>query len=505
MSPNSTTQYGGRSKSLHAAFLVILISLIAVGGTLGGFFIGRYTSRDPYIRKASSLLTIENNGTNLYQSIRSGLDEPLTAQAMAKLYGVSAEDRDALAERLKTVAWVPPYRPAPFVGHMARPVLGSNPHINILGFRDGRQSYFTKPDHTVRVFITGGSTAWGSGAPSQQQTISYLLEQILNERVSSTTGYKYEVINTAFPGWSTTQEKLLIQQRLVDMHPDVVLMFSGNNDVHWALQGRDIRWFYSYQDQNYMMLLNELYQSSGHSEMTFNLPASSIPVACSELALLTARNVEEAARATDRVKSRLIFALQPNVVSTAKRLSPREQRLPELQNKSFWDVCYQGLRDRLGRIGAPNYRLLDLSRSFGGIGDNTELFVDSYHFADLGNRLVAEALADQIDWRSILPGPAVLDKREPLQIISFEPTQSVAGKPFNQQADGTSAMRLIPNRVNPNLLVVFDQSVLPTVIAKDAITASISTSLYAAKGPHQIYLADSMTGEVSQTVVFQSR
>ena len=30
-----------------------------------------------------------------------------------------------------------------------------------------------------------------------------------------------------------------------------------------------------------------------------------------------------------------------------------------------------------------NYRLLDLSRSFAEINDETEMFVDSYHFADL--------------------------------------------------------------------------------------------------------------------------
>ncbi|MFS8085326.1 MAG: SGNH/GDSL hydrolase family protein, partial [Acidobacteriota bacterium] len=489
MSANSSKQSPQTTRPRHLVGLSILISLIAVGGTLGGFFIGRQTSSDAYVKKVGALLAIENNGTTLYQALGNKLDDPLTAQALAKLYGVPVGDRDALAQRLRSVAWLPPYRPAPFVGHMARPMLGADPHINILGFRDDRESYVTKSDQTVRIFITGGSTAWGSGASSQKNTISYLLEQILDERMSPATGYRYEVINTAFPGWTTTQEKLLIQQRLVDMHPDVIIMFTGNNDVHWSREQRDIRWLYGPMDQNYMTLLNELYRSSGHPEWTFAVPVSSRPVACSDLAEITARNVAEAASSADRAGVHLIFALQPNIVSTAKRLSRREQQLPEVQHKTFWDACYQALRDRLGRISARNYRLLDLSRSFGDIGEDTEVFVDSYHFADLGNRRIAEALANQIDWSSIKPGPAVIyDGAERLKIISFDPTESAAGEPFNQQSDGTSAMRVIPSSINQNLLVVFDQSVLPTTVANNALTASVPASLYAAKGEHRVYV-----------------
>lgn len=513
MSTNWSEEPTHTPRPLHRVVLSLVISLIAGCGTLGGFLIGRHITEDEFIRKVSTQSGVENTSLvaagnaplSLSQVLGKGIDDPLTAQALARMYDVPVEDRDELAHRLSHVAWIPPYRPAPFVGHMARPFFGDDLHINILGFRDERQSYVSKPDRTVRIFMTGGSTAWGSGASSQRKTISYVLERILNEGVSRITGYQYQVVNTAFPGWSTTQEKLLIQQRLVDLHPDVVLMFSGNNDVHWARDGRDIRWFYGPMDQNFMMLVNELYKSSGHSEWTFALPASSHPVACSDLALITARNVEDAAIAADRVKAHLIFALQPNVVSTGKRLSKREQQLPEVQNKPAWNSCYQAMRDGLGRISARNYRLLDLSRSFSEIDDDTEVFVDSYHFADLGNSVIAQALADKIDWRSIVPGPAVLANTEPLKIIHLDPIESRAGKPFNQQSDGMSSTRIIPSRINKNLLVVFDHSVLPTVIANDAIIVSIPAALYATKGEHKIYVVDSMTGEASPSVVFHSR
>ena len=66
-------------------------------------------------------------------------------------------------------------------------------------------------------------------------------------------------------------------------------------------------------------------------------------------------------------------------------------------------------------------------------------------------------------------------------------------------------LRVIPNRTNKNLLVVFDHSVLPTNIAADAVTALLRRSDYETKGEHTIYLVDGMTGETSNQVIFKSR
>jgi lysophospholipase L1-like esterase len=390
------------------------------GAVFGGFLIGRNITHDAFIEKVSGQGSVEGTtlisaGTaplSLLQVLGKGVDDPLTARALASAYDVPAGDREALVQRLRDIVWMPPYRPAPFVGHMAAPFSGDDLHINVLGFRDERQSYVTKPEGTVRIFITGGSTAWGSGASSQKNTIAYVLEQILNERVGRATGYHYEVINAAFPAWTTTQEKLLIQQRLVDMLPDAVIMFSGNNDVHWSLSGRDIRWFYSYMDENYVMLLNEMYKSGGHPEWAFSVPMSSHPVECLDTGRTSAQNVEDAAFAADRVNARLFFALQPNIVSTAKRLTEHEQEILTSQNKAYWDSCYQILRDALSGVSAPNYQMLDLSRSFGELGENRELFIDSYHFTDTGNRLIAQALADQIDWNAVVPSGSAAAKRK---------------------------------------------------------------------------------------------
>ncbi|MDP8983073.1 MAG: hypothetical protein M3O35_21055 [Acidobacteriota bacterium] len=485
---------------MQKAALSIFISVMAAAGAVGGFLIGRWASQDEYVRKTSTLLATQNTVTTLGDVLGGQIDDRETAEALSKLYDVRVGDRDALAKRLRLVPWVPPYRRVPFVGHMAKPLLGEDLHINLLGFRDQRDTYVSKQAGTVRIFLTGGSTAWGSGAPSQKSTISSLLETILNAKVSPVTGYRYEVVNTAFPGWATTQEKILIQQRLVDMYPDVVLMLSGNNDIHWTREGRDIRWFFGPEDDNQTLLLNELYRSSGHPEWTLAAPAASGSIECPNLARVTGRNVEEAATAANRAQARLIFALQPNVATAAKPLTPHEQHLPEVRNQAYWNSCYGALRDSLNRIGTSNYSWIDLSRSFGEIDGQTELFVDSYHFAGLGNRLIAQSLADKIDWRSIAPAvTGAIGSTEGLKIVKFEPAEWIAGR------RATATLRVTPGAIHKNLLVIFDNSVLPTVMASDVLIASVPASLYAVKGEHKISIADSMTGETSSSVVIHTR
>ncbi len=97
-----------------------------------------------------------------------------------------------------------------------------------------------------------------------------------------------------------------------------------------------------------------LYRSSGHAEWMSDVPPAYPRPECSVLGSFTLRNVEEAAFALDRAKAHLIFVLQPNIVSTAKALTEHEQRILQKQDKSYWDACYQSMRDRLGCSTCPD-------------------------------------------------------------------------------------------------------------------------------------------------------
>lgn len=391
------TEPGRPRKRLFAAALTILVSVIVCGGVLGGFFIGRRANQQ-MSKDLQTITVASGSGLSLYDVLAADDEQKPDDPVFGALYGTPPGDAQALEKRLRQVVYSPAAQPAPFVGHIARPAQDSDLKINGLGFRDERQSYAQKPAGTVRVFITGGSTAWGSGAPSQKETIAYLLEAMLNARAG---GRRYEVINAAYPAWSTTQEKILIQQVIVDLKPDVVIMVSGNNDVHWSFSGEDIRWFFSYADRNFVTMVNGLYHGIGQLEWMTPVSREAPPRSCPALGPVTARNVEEAAFALAHVPARLVFALQPNLMTTAKTLTPREQRLMKVSGRDYWAACYGAIAANLKRLDGRNVQFLDLSRLFGEVDGNTDLFIDNYHFAGLGNKLVAEALAGQIDWASI--------------------------------------------------------------------------------------------------------
>jgi lysophospholipase L1-like esterase len=411
-SPEQPIRGPGRK---HENILAIFISLLLAGAAISGFLVGRMRTQDAFIKKVSgqpgsqpgtTLLSAGTVPVSQLQFHEKRLDDPLMVNAWAKAYGVQPATRAALFERLRKIPWMPPYQPAPFLGHVARPYSGDGLHINSFGFRDERASFSDKLKGTIRIFMTGGSVTYGMGASSEANTIPRVLERILNDEAGKGAGYRYEVVNTAFPGWSTTQEKILVQQCLVDLQPDIVLMFSGGNDVYWSYRGRDIRSFYTQMDQNFITLFNEAHKASGHPERAIEFPHSDQPIECGNLARVTARNVEEIAAATKRVNARVIFCLQPNIISTTKRLSQFEQKVVRNHNKAYWDSCYETLRVELSRVQASNYRMVDLSRSFGGFDENTELFIDSYHFVDSGHRLIAQDLAEEILRDASLPdGP----------------------------------------------------------------------------------------------------
>jgi hypothetical protein len=498
--PNRLNKERARRRRLFTAILAAALCAGAIALAVGAFFLGRQASQEKFVRSTRALVANETSLISLYDAYQAygkeEIDNPNTIEALGKIYGLPNRSRDAVLAHLRTIAWVPPYRMAPFVGHIARPMLGREPHINFLGFRDERDTYVTKPDRTVRIFITGGSTAWGSGATSQKNTISYLLEGMLNERASPATGYRYEVVNTAYPAWSTTQEKLLIQQRLVDMGPDAIVMFSGVNDVHWSLYGRDIRWFSSVPEQNYNTMLNELYASKGHPEWGSPFPRATHTIGCSETAKITQRNVEASAYSAGQAGARLTFVLIPNILSTSKRLTEHERRVLSGQKKPHWDECFEALRTELGGMTAANYRFLDLSRSFGELDERMELFIDAYHFADFGNRVMAEALFAHIDWRSLTPHPMPPLSREQLKIVDIEPREWRAS---------IEEMRIQANRVNENLRIVLGETILTTRRVDDTLVATVTADVRASAGPHVLYVVDHVTGERSEAVTLPAR
>jgi hypothetical protein len=115
----------------------------------------------------------------------------------------------------------------PFVSYANLPNQ-KTPHfsINNLGFRGGS---IPKDQKTKkRIIVVGGSTAFGTGLQSDDETFARRLEYLLDA----------EVINAAVVGHASGQELVSLVMELVDLQPDLVIALNGWNDYERPLTSK---------------------------------------------------------------------------------------------------------------------------------------------------------------------------------------------------------------------------------------------------------------------------
>ena len=132
--------------------------------------------------------------------------------------------------------------------------------INEQGFRDRDALPITKPEDEVRIFILGGSTAFGYGSTSNETAIAEQLEARLQQRLqqqqqtpqlykpdvlpedpelraealkrtSKLKSGKYRVINAAVPGYASGNQLAQLALQVLPYKPDLVIVLDGYEDL----------------------------------------------------------------------------------------------------------------------------------------------------------------------------------------------------------------------------------------------------------------------------------
>ena len=105
----------------------------------------------------------------------------------------------------------------------ARIVFSDRPlSVNQWGMRDGDVS-LAKPPGTFRIAHLGPSHVMGSGV-SDGETLPDLLEERLNQGRDSLGGWRFEVLNFGVAGHSLVQQLAMLDDRVTQFAPDVVLI-----------------------------------------------------------------------------------------------------------------------------------------------------------------------------------------------------------------------------------------------------------------------------------------
>jgi hypothetical protein len=165
-----------------------------------------------------------------------------------------------------------PYKTLPSPGKLLAnrdPLLGyqlspkqSSPFwtINAQGFRDTDDVPVQKPSGEVRIFVLGGTTAFGQLSASNQTMFAHQLEKLFNAQVADQKAKpnkyqpeilpytadevtkvltradrlpdrQYRVINAAVPGYASGNELAYLLQHVADYSPDIVLVLDGYDDL----------------------------------------------------------------------------------------------------------------------------------------------------------------------------------------------------------------------------------------------------------------------------------
>ncbi|MCA1962166.1 MAG: discoidin domain-containing protein [Desulfomonile sp.] len=145
-------------------------------------------------------------------------------------------------------------------------------YANNAGFRDPRPISVEKPADEFRIFLTGGSTAFGLGASGEaapltdfygieyRETISYVLERILNV-TAPIPGKTIKVYNTAVWGHAYQHHLFRYVSKLRRYKPDIVVSLDGVNEIH-PMAAPDDDWDYFKQGQ-YNGVLREILDYNG--------------------------------------------------------------------------------------------------------------------------------------------------------------------------------------------------------------------------------------------------
>ena len=120
------------------------------------------------------------------------------------------------------------YAPHRYLGYYPTPEYrgpGGDRH-NALGYR-GEEVATPKPPGVLRLAVLGGSTVYSFGVDHYARSFPHLLQEELRGRGHP----EVEVVNAGASSYSTWESLVNLEFRVLDLEPDLVVVYHGTNDA----------------------------------------------------------------------------------------------------------------------------------------------------------------------------------------------------------------------------------------------------------------------------------
>ena len=340
------------------------------------------------------------------------------------------------------------------VGNQQNPVWKINPQ----GFRADQPISPNKPKDEVRIFLLGGSTAFGQLSSTNDTTIAAQLETRLNQQVAAqkatpnkfrpdTLPYfadelekalklppriretRYRVVNAAVPGYASGNELAQLAFEVLPYQPDAIVLMNGYADLLLPSthEGADIpgteallesaprhlmsslgNQFSRFFQQFYLVKGFEYWVSRPQTAFKQVIPPLETPVQerlttdAKELQQRTDRyrqHLEQVARLASASKVPLFVALQPEVSARSTKAAGREKEiLNQLGSQYLGQVKagYTQLESSIEQVkrDVPQVSTINLAEALNNA--QGDVFQDAIHLTDSANGAIANRLFETI-------------------------------------------------------------------------------------------------------------
>ncbi len=313
---------------------------------------------------------------------------------------------------------------------------------NAQGFRRQLDTPQKKPADVLRVFLMGGSTAYGLQSLSRlgrekypvirnNQTIDHYLELALEDAIP---GKKIEVINAAITSFYSHHHFIYLSQVILKFDPDVVIFLDGFNDYYHTERGFDQFRDYAYSQRVHTFMReptfdawarytgwwlfrkSHFFHAAGRAVRNVSFMTAGdtgkrrlldVQESLVNLRDNAERNwvkmVERNGLILAHENIQAIFALQPEIAfDPSKKMSPLESKIFN-ETSQLWPKNYVEFKRRARPVvleylesatAVSGARAVDLTDIYGGV--TGDVYTDYCHLTPTGNRVLAEALESTV-------------------------------------------------------------------------------------------------------------
>lgn len=307
------------------------------------------------------------------------------------------------------------YRIPDSIVYLYKPLKSEYCNKNELGFRGGEVE--PKADNEFRIMVMGGSTVYGQRV-ADDATIPAYLEKALSAKHPDR---KIKVFNTGVESYVFRNEIAFAKRLAPELKPDLIVFYSGANDVEYAFTagyrrpepyksgievgfarprtfGARIRDLL-YRSRVFQILrpaLRRFIRSDRFEADDAVLSKNLESYVQGYLQDVRATTEEFAAKSID-----VLFAVQPTLFYK-KDLTPEEEKIARILVRTVHGPRYPEFYKQCAARLVESGLVEDLTHALDGC--KKQVYWDSIHLNPLGNRIVAERLAEVIERRGFLKG-----------------------------------------------------------------------------------------------------